>query len=332
MNTFTKKLSFLLISVLFSTLFIGCYTQLALETNHPYYRDRKYKQEKQQPEENLTSETEQNNSENEENDSYYSSPNPSTIINNYYSDGYDWWPNHRFGLNYYWPSSSFWVSYNDPWYNRWDYYYPTYCNYNCSYGFPIWCGTSYVYYGGWHNYSPWGFSYYPYWEYGDWIGYTQNNTIKTVRDFGRTRDAGVYGDRDTRNGVNNIGVQSIETTGGIISGSNSRSSFGNEERKNSGQREGTLHDRNGRYGPRNTRNTQHQNTRDNRTKNPRLEKNDNEQTNTTYSQPRKNEPQIERQTERSNNNSQPPQIRGNVNSNNNGNNSRPPARRRGDGN
>ncbi|MBM4165622.1 MAG: hypothetical protein FJ218_01645 [Ignavibacteria bacterium] len=245
MSTFIKTSAFLFI---ISFVISGCYTKLALENERPTYREKNFSENSQSNEDINDNSAIQNNEDNTSYDYEYNDNYP--VINNYYFGNNDWWPHPRLSYSYYWPSSSFWFAYNDPWYDDWNYSW-YYQPYYYSYG---WCGTRYATYNPWSwHYYPGHYSYYPYY-YGYWYD-SPTQTVKSVRNFGRTRADGIS--REDRNSYERASEShpgSVDLPSGVITGGRID---GNSFKKNSNDRDTrsgrTVRDNSGRRGPRDSR-------------------------------------------------------------------------------
>jgi len=208
---------------LFFLLFSGCYTQLGTirDNDDRWSEHKEYRSEERSDEEQYSpSDTES-----------YEDEKGTTIINNYYGDG--WYPRWRGGFryyypSYYWPSYAFTVAYIDPWFYDYYWYYD-----------PWWCGTPYVVYRGyWYPLS----YYYPRWGYG--YTYATTPPLRGGRTFGTTRSST---GRDRGTAVRTVDDNSSRTeigtiqlpTGSRLDGTNRTESRGNSTTNVGTQRRGS---------------------------------------------------------------------------------------------
>ncbi len=170
---------------------------------------------------------------------YYSdtiSRTGNTIINNYYYDGWRWYPRYPWAYSYYypsyyWPSISFGVVYADPWfYDRYWYYDP----------WDLWCWTPYVYYP--HPfYSP--SYYYPsyYWRTPWYYVSDKGDVVRTKRDFGENRGSIDRGPQTSENRPDRFdgGRSGFDLPTGVgLTGSGGRSQTGSGDQVRGKSRSG----------------------------------------------------------------------------------------------
>ncbi|MBS4027560.1 MAG: hypothetical protein KGZ58_02890, partial [Ignavibacteriales bacterium] len=266
MKNIYRNFTSLCILVIAGVILSGCYTQLALDTSRPTYRNKQYREEppQKQKQEDLVYEEQKNDEEEfDDYDTQEGEYSNTPVVNNYYLNENDWYPRFRAGYSYYWPSTSFWVSYNNPWANDW--YYPNqwYSNYSYYDYYNGWCYSPFVSY-----YYPWNYPTYGYWHYhsyyygyGYGASYTPNPSVRTVRDFGRNRDGDEDLDRGSRGGSDIRSINTQETSGGMIS--TGRNGTIDKSGKKTGIRDGNqtrVRNSSGRYGERGSRSRQPERT------------------------------------------------------------------------